>query len=410
MKKLFVVLCMFFCIQVVYADSTINSMSSDGFKISVNAQTGSANSTLSMKLTKDNKVINAETGVEYYVVFIKNQSDAAPYSNSNSCNVNNDMITTSLGGFNAVSSDGTISIDGDWYIAGGFEYAYVVKYKKTSQEKVCTVSSEPLHVEKPALPLVNKRYKVYVSDTASLGFDDAEIQGCPFYESQIKADQYDGSSSLVVCPLFPYIGSYGDHKFYHSTGTVNDSSIIEKIKNHESDAYDSLLTYARRVAHMEDDLYKDTNRSGWSWKDNEYHFITPFTSSYEDPAKEGVYYFIYTTYEDSVDYTSPYKQSLEKEYWDIYRSVEGVNLLQVKNGKFISIFDWDKPSVTATPSVTTKPTSTPSVTATPSVTVAPKVTNPKTGTISLIVIGLVLMISFMGGLYYYRLLKNNNKI
>jgi hypothetical protein len=263
--------------------TTISDISNENFAIDVYIKEKNDSKQLEMKLSVP-KVSGSYT---YYTYFVKNSSDAKPNLSKYIKSDGTLKVSSSLGGINYAPSL-KVAIDSDWYLANGYEYAYIIRCSKKNNKYNYEVTQRAIGVRKPDLPLVNDRYKV----TLKKEFN-----------------------KIVITPNFPFGGglgssSYGEHQLSIKVGMISDVNVFEKLRNNATDAYDSVLNYA-----------KNNNVKVYSVPDSSAEVI--FT---DIKVEDNVLYYVYTTYLDASNY---------------YRKIEGVSVFMGEDGFLVDTINWE---------------------------------------------------------------------
>lgn len=355
-KVLFIFVCLFVGLNFVYADDVVGeTFAPTGYSVDVDAQTGAVAASLKLTLNHPTEA----DGTAYYLYFIKNQNDAAPdltanttVAGGNLCSIKSGILSSKVGTFNLTdSSSNKINVEDEWYLLDGYEYAYVIKLLPTGENsRKCMISSSPINVERPDLPTISGRYKIYI-------FGDS--------------DNAVGYPNLSAFPLFPKsFGAnanmlLGEEKTITKVGLVEDNNILLKFKNGESDAYSSLLSYAKAA----------TNGRSYVGETG-----SAYTVDLRDLSiSNGSYYYIYTTYTDS---------------GTIYRNLDGISLVMGKNNILVNDVTFD--GINGGGDL-------------PSGSIPPATENPKTGTLPVIFIICAAIGLFMIGFYAVGMKKNTEE-
>ncbi len=145
-----------------------------------------------------------------YSVWFANENDQAPTPGRPSDSNNRSIV----GNWFNVSEDGSgrILMHSDWYMLEGYDYAYIQKYEKATNQY--SLASSKIKVEKPALPANKAKY----------GFS-----------SILKGN-------LSVFIYYPHSGYTGNHKLYVKTGKITNTSLIKEYNNNK---FDNLFTYVK---------------------------------------------------------------------------------------------------------------------------------------------------------------------
>ena len=184
-----------------------------------------------------NGVPSSNDGTTSYWVYLCNDSDPAPTveaTSSSSIPVKTADYGVVAGWHDVVDSEqeastknpiGTINISSDgWYVLNGYTTAYVLTSKKvsdTSGIKYTNSLSQKITITKPKLFDRGKGFDFSLGDKSSIFAKNSN-----------------------VWPKFPYRHAL-EGKLNVKVGTINDSTVIKKYSNNTSDAYSSLLTYAK---------------------------------------------------------------------------------------------------------------------------------------------------------------------
>lgn len=280
-KKLFIgvfgIFLMFFGIIGVKAAD------SDSYSIDVQVSYGdSASLTLTLNGELDKNSF-------YFVKFV-NEDDEKPEILSEHV-----VCTDDIDCWKAVSNS-VILINDDWYMLDGYDYAYIM----VSTGSSTTILDTPIKVEKPQLPDLGKRYKIVFAT----------------------------KKSFLIKPQFPYGGRYGingSHKGSVKIGVINDEKILYSIYKEEKDSLEKLINYAKNDANVVISQFLDSDIS----------------VSFDKELKEGAYYYLYTTYENS-----------DK----MYRDLSDINIAMCKDGMLINDIKWnfDEEKDQVTPEITEK--------------------------------------------------------
>jgi len=145
--------------------------------------------------------------------------------------------------------DGDILISNDWYMLN-YNYAYIVSCD--SSNKTCSLGSNPIKVEKPSLPELGQRYKLYI---------------------------FSQGSSGSVRPQFPNYGTNGSHIIQVKIGKVNSNDVLNKFRTGSADRLQTLLDYAKQ-------------NDGICYEIKEDQEIQPTNLA------KGTYYYIYINYKN----------------------------------------------------------------------------------------------------------------
>lgn len=296
----------------------ITTVTNPGYTIDVVAETGTSASNLVMTL----KGYTAAEGVSYYVAFSNTNTLSASITEAAiGCSLESSYNDPTK--FHTVNNNGKILLGADWYILDGYTNAYVVKMSTDSNfKKNCEVISEPIVLTKPELPVLGQRYNIHI---------------------------FTEYKSMDVLPLFPFRGEMGDHKITTKVGLISDNNIVKKFANGASDAYTSLLTFA-----------KSNEGRSFNFVDSE--GLTMDISGMS--IQNGKYYYIYNTYTDT-----------------IYRNLEDVAIAMGVNGTLTNNVVYDIPE-TEEPATQTPTTQAPTTEAPKEETTTTKKAeqdNPKTG-------------------------------
>lgn len=252
----------------------IKYVDNPGYTIDITAQTGSAGSMLEMivqGITEDG---------EYRVLFTNEKKTIVPETTTNGCSYI-DQHYSDMSKFKSINYPSTnkISITNDWYIIDGYTNAYILRrYQNENDKYICEILKEPIVLEKPELPAYGSRFHTYV---------------------------FGNSDTINSFPYFPYGSELGNHKLNIKIGLINDDSIIRKFAKQQSDAYISLIEYA-----------KNTNGTNLSFLDSERNNALNNLT-----IENGKYYFIYTIYENADS---------------LYRNIDDVAIVMGKNNMLIN--------------------------------------------------------------------------
>lgn len=357
MKKLFkyFLLCFSFAVGInfVSADSEyVTYTSASKYKIDVVAETGSAGAGLYVYLNGSNSNLESGDNIEYYTYFVNSKSDKLPdmIGDRGDCDIES---SRQLNNFNSTlmlkdnENDAQVLITDDWYLASGYDYAYIVKktYNRSDYKYYCEATEEPIQVDRPDLPTLENRYHVFV-------FGDED-------------------QSLSVFPYFPHDGfdegRYGESKMITKIGLVNDDNILNKFRAGASDSYSSLLQYAK-------------NNDGKTWTYYDYDKFDMPLDGFN--VINGAYYYIYTTYTDSDS---------------LYRNLDGVSLVMGENDMLVNDIVWDSNYEDISyESLDGFGVS------------AENITNPKTGILSIYLASAAMIISLISLLIYKRKVTSSN--
>ena len=215
----------------------IGKVSAESYSIEAKNEVTVSSSDLRLIL---NGISNIE-GTEYYV-YLCNDSDSAPTFSATTTS----LYPVEIASFGVIEGwhdvrkdDGYIYMkNNDWNVLKGYTKAYVLTSKKESISNSTNTLSQAITIEKPAL------------------FNKGEGYDFAIYT---KSSQQEYSS---VFPNYPV--NYSDNgvlvgKLKVKIGKISDSTIINKYVNNTSDAYNSLLSYAKNDANG---ITKITTREG----------------------------------------------------------------------------------------------------------------------------------------------------
>lgn len=147
-----------------------------------------------------------------YFVWFANENDQAP-ALGNVDNTNDSIIGNWHYFFeNSTDKSVEIPIKDDWYLLKGYDYAYIQKRNRETDEYSLVASK--IKIERPSLPSNKKRYSF--------------------------SSVHDGLLSRYID--FPYIGKTGNHKLYTKIGKITDTSLLREYSNNK---FDNLFTYAK---------------------------------------------------------------------------------------------------------------------------------------------------------------------
>ena len=228
--------------------------------------------------------------VDYYVKFV-NENDPMPTIEQTNIGCTfSDLDNDEIDKFKWVSDiDDTIVISDDWYLLNGYEYAYIVKQTRNTDENIggifCEIIKSPIKVDKPSIPDLGKRYQFYL-------FTDADFKG------------------LSTFPLFPTFGSTGDHMLKTKIGIINDETLLKKLANNSKDSLQSLLEYAKK-------------HDGTTFSYHDEHYYKNDIGSFK--VTDGAYYYVYTAYEDKNG---------------MYRNLEDVTVVMGELGMLVNDVKW----------------------------------------------------------------------
>ena len=288
-KKILSILLCCFCIfgfSKVSASTDINNLT---FDITATGL-GTTGSKLEFKVNGDLDYNNYS-----YAIYLTSDKDSKPTLPSSRAKLTTNIVNPGeswVSAYRSISSDGKVHVLDEWYILEGYNYAYVVQCDDSS----CIISSNAYELTKPELPKLTDRYSF------------------SYYES----DQLMGSNSYFPECHFDNVNNVGDCKRTVKIGLIEDSDLLKSLSKGESGSLNNLLSYAK-------------NQNG-----KEYDFVDEFRKTVTDlDLITGRYYFVYTTYKDSV-----------------YRNLEDVTVVYVEPsdlyGKFVlslgsDDFIWDLP-------------------------------------------------------------------
>ena len=285
-KKILSILLCCFCIfgfSKVSASTDINNLT---FNITATGL-GTAGSTLEFKVNGDLDYNNYD-----YAIYLTSDKDSKPTLPSSRAKLTTNIVNPGeswVSAYRSISSDGKVHVSDEWYMLEGYNYAYVVQCDDSS----CIMSSNAYELTKPELPKLTGRYSF------------------AYYES----DQSMGS--ITYFPSLYLDNSVGDYKRTVKIGLIEDSDLLKSLSKGESGSLNNLLSYAK------------------SQKGKEYDFVDEIKKNVTDlDLIDGRYYFVYTTYKDSV-----------------YRNLEDVTVVYVEPSEFgqfvLSLgsddFIWDLP-------------------------------------------------------------------
>ncbi len=238
-------------------------------------------------------------GTSYYVKFVNGKDDKLTDLPKNVTNVGANSSDNDITKWNSIitfEDKKMIIVNDDWYMLKGYDYAY---FMACNSEK-CVASNEPIKVERPSLPELSKRYKVFNHE----------------FGSQI------GSDVLIVKPMFPYAGKDGSHKINVKIGKINDENLLHSIHSGEKNALVNLMEYAKK----NEGITVSASDIDFSMSDE---LLLEGKGVKFDSSKieNGAYYYIYTEYENSDN---------------VYRDLSDITIAQGKNRSLSNEINWDK--------------------------------------------------------------------
>ena len=284
---LFIVFSFLMVPKTVFAAPTFQEMSPDGFSIEA-----TSDSTADNKFKLNLRFSGAESNYKYYVLFVKANNSKVDFNKYVDKNTGAIKYSTEIGEMNIVSNSGLVLIDNAWFIADGYEYAYIIRNRANSTTYEYTKGC--IAVPKPALSsLLNERYTI---------------------------ELFPEFNKIRISPAFPYTGelgssNYGKHTVAVKIALITDKNIISKFQNDATDKYETLLNYA-----------KSSNVKVYNLTDSG----AEINAADIDIVENGVY-FIYTTYNDPDHY---------------YRVIDGINVIMGTEEFFTLSVDWEN-AVTA---------------------------------------------------------------
>lgn len=170
-----------------------------------------------------------ENLTDYYVYFC-NDSDPAPtVEATTTLSPVETADYKTIPGWHAVISArnvddmnplGKISMTDDWYVVDGYTTAYVLKSEWVSSSHTNTLSQK-ITIKKPELFKKGQGYNFIIGDKTSMWEKESNIW-----------TKFPANSGLTG-------------KLNIKVGPIEDSTIIKKYVNNTSDAYSSLLSYAK---------------------------------------------------------------------------------------------------------------------------------------------------------------------
>ncbi len=192
-----------------------------------------------------------DENASYYLKFL-NEGDPKPTDIPNSLLSGVETSKEDISKWKQITGSGTVAIANDWYILKGYDYVYMLK----CDTKSCVMSDTPVKLEKPALPAIGQRYKIYF---------------------------FNKEKELSVFPTFPTSGITGTHKITTKIGKITDNDLLYKVYKKESDAMEKLIKYAI-----------NNNGISTTFSDADSYRMSLNGLS----VSNGSYYYIYTTYEN----------------------------------------------------------------------------------------------------------------
>ncbi len=147
-----------------------------------------------------------------YYIWLANENDQTPALGN--ADITNDSIIGNWLYFSENSIDKSVEIPvrDDWYLLKGYDYAYIQKRNRETDEYSLVASK--IKIERPSLPSNKKRYS----------FSSA------------------GDSMLSRFIEFPNAGETGNHKLYTKIGKITDTSLLKEYNNNK---FDNLFIYAK---------------------------------------------------------------------------------------------------------------------------------------------------------------------
>jgi len=256
----------------------------NSFKIDVEAQTATAGANLTMKVVG---TLNDDSEYSYYVKFV-NKGDVKPTDYPENVFGDIDVDADDITKWKRIyKTDDTnysnqISIGYDWYMLNGYDYAYFLMCNNDT----CTISDEPLKVDRPSLPELTQRYHVFAFT--------------------------DELNTLDVFPYFPYLsGKNGSHKLSVKIGRIDDEKLLSSVLKQEKGAFENLMKYAI-----------DNDGTLYSEIDSDFRDI----SLKDFKVQNGAYYYIYTTYENSDG---------------MYRDLSDISIAIGENDMLVNDIEWN---------------------------------------------------------------------
>lgn len=148
---------------------------------------------------------------KYYIWFL-NENDPVPTPGEPDSS--NNSIVGNWHFFDKCSNSdkGCIYVNDDWYMLDGYDYAYIEKREKFTDNY--SLASSKIKIEKPKLLPNKKRY----------GFSNV-------------------GGLFDVFLNFPCKGNTGNHKLYTKVGKITDTSLIREYNDNK---FDNLFSYARK--------------------------------------------------------------------------------------------------------------------------------------------------------------------
>ena len=254
-KKILSILLCCFCIfgfSKVSASTDINNLT---FDITATGL-GTTSSKLEFKVNGDLDYNNYS-----YAIYLTSDKDSKPTLPSSRAELT--TLTTNIvnsgeswtSTYKQIISGGKVDILDEWYMLEGYNYAYVVQCDSSS----CIMSDNAYELAKPELPKLTGRYSFSYNESEQL------IHSMPYF------------------PAGNFGSSVGDYKRTVKIGLIEDSNLLKSLSKGESGSLNNLLSYAK-------------NQNG-----KEYDFVDEFRKTVTDlDLITGRYYFVYTTYKDSV--------------------------------------------------------------------------------------------------------------
>ncbi len=143
-----------------------------------------------------------------YYIWLANENDQAPALGN--VDSSNDSI---IGNWSYFSEDSIeIPVRDDWYLLKGYDYAYIQKRNRETDEYSLVASK--IKIERPSLPSNKKRYSF--------------------------SNVIDGMLNRFI--EFPNAGETGNHKLYTKIGKITDTSLLKEYNNNK---FDNLFIYAK---------------------------------------------------------------------------------------------------------------------------------------------------------------------
>jgi len=246
-----------------------------GINIVAEATTGNAGSSLKLKV----KDITLPSGAEYYVQFV-NSGDPIPNGPFNRSQINTDH-TTITGWKNIIATTGEVFINDDWYLLNDYDQYRIL----ACSEIGCEIGDEPYNIERPALPSLGQRYKIYAFS--------------------------NNLNEISVFPYFPFTGENGSHTINVKIGIINDKNIIDAVMKNEENGLADLMDYAKTAEGVT-----------YTEKDDKFYEI----SLNNFKVQNGAYYFLYTTYENEDG---------------LYRDLSDISMVLGQNNMLVNPLDSD---------------------------------------------------------------------